>query len=122
MKFLEIASPDILRMECHHHVAKNFGNTFCLKFRQQLQKLVFSIEKTSKSVFSIAHFGIEGDAAGQKKFLTRCTPFIAKMRNRKCRFWRKIQKKNLIFEIVAEISDRKCCRNFWQHDGDPLPQ
>ena len=29
------------------------------------------------------------------------------------------EKKFFDFEIVAGIRDRKCCRNFWQHDGDP---
>ena len=29
------------------------------------------------------------------------------------------EKKNFNFENVAGISDWGCCRNFWQHDGDP---
>jgi len=33
-------------------------------------------------------------------------------------FGKKYRKQNLIFEIVAEICDRECCRNFWQHDGN----
>ena len=57
----------------------------------------------------------------KNKFLAGRTPFPAKMKNRKCRFWQFFAKKNQIFEIVAEISDRNFCRKFWQHDGDPLP-
>ena len=56
----------------------------------------------------------------EKQFLTRRTLFPVKMKYRKCRFWPNFERQNLIFYIVAEISDRKCCRHFWQHDGDPL--
>ena len=58
----------------------------------------------------------------RKKFLTRRTPFPSKSSSQKRQFLHFFRQKNLIFEIVAEISDRKCCRNFWQHDGDPPSQ
>ena len=58
----------------------------------------------------------------RKKFLTRRTPFPSKLSSQKRQFLHFFRQKNQIFEIVAKISDRKCCRNFWQHDGDPLPQ
>ena len=58
----------------------------------------------------------------QKKILTRRTPFLPRSTSRKCRFWQFSEKKNLNFEIVAEILVRNFCRNFWQHDGDPLTQ
>ena len=41
MKFAETASPDISGVDGPHHVARNFGNILCQKFRQQLQKLDF---------------------------------------------------------------------------------
>ena len=56
----------------------------------------------------------------KKKFLNRCIPSLTKLKNRKCRFRQKIEKTKSNFEIVAEICDTQCCRNFWQHDGDPL--
>ena len=64
---------------------------------------------------------IDGDHV-KKTILTRRTPLPAKMKNRKWRFWQFCDKKNLKFEIVAEICDRECCRNFWQHGGGPLHQ
>ena len=48
MKFHETAYPDIFGVRGPHHVAKNFGNTFCQKFRQQFQKLDFFGEKNAK--------------------------------------------------------------------------
>ena len=48
MKFHETASPDISGVEGPHHVAKNFGNIFCQKFRQQFQKVDFFGEKNAK--------------------------------------------------------------------------
>ena len=39
MKFAITASPDILGVVGPHHVARNFGNTLCQIFRQQLYKL-----------------------------------------------------------------------------------
>ena len=48
MKFAETASPDISGVDGPHHVARNFGNTLCQKFRQQLQKLDFFGEKNAK--------------------------------------------------------------------------
>ena len=48
MKFAETASPDISGVDVPHHVAINFGNTLCQKFRQQLQKLDFFGEKNAK--------------------------------------------------------------------------
>ena len=62
----------------------------------------------------------DGDHA-RKKFLTRRTPFPAKMTLQKCQFWHFFWKKILKFQNVAEISGRNFCRKFWQHDGDPLP-
>ena len=44
----ETASPDNLGVDVPHHVARNFGNTLCQKFRQQLQKLDFFGEKNAK--------------------------------------------------------------------------
>ena len=44
----ETASPNISGVGGPHHVAKNFGNTFCQKFRQQFQKLDFFGEKNAK--------------------------------------------------------------------------
>ena len=41
IEFHKTASPNILGVEGPHHVAKNFSNTFCHKFRQQFQKLDF---------------------------------------------------------------------------------
>ena len=58
----------------------------------------------------------------QKNFLTRRTPLPAKMINPKCRFWQFCHNKNLNIEIVAEICDIECCRNFWQHNGGSLHQ
>ena len=48
MKFPEIASPDVSGVEDPHHNVRNFGNTFCHKFRQQLQKLDFFYRKKVK--------------------------------------------------------------------------
>ena len=48
MEFPETASPDISGVEGPHHVAKNFGNTFSQKFRQQFRKLDFFGEKNAK--------------------------------------------------------------------------
>ena len=48
----------------------------------------------------------------KKTFLNRRTPFLAKLKSQKCRFRQKIQKTKSNFW--------NCCRNFWQHDGDPL--
>ena len=48
MKFPETASPDISGVEGPHHNVRNFGNTFCHKFRQQLQKLDFFYRKKVK--------------------------------------------------------------------------
>ena len=48
MKLHETASPDISGVRGSHHVAKNFGNTFGQKFRQQFQKLDFFGEKNAK--------------------------------------------------------------------------
>ena len=55
-------------------------------------------------------------------FLTRRTPFPSKSSSQKRQFLHFFRQKNLIFEIVAEISDRKCCRNCWQHAGNPPSQ
>ena len=68
MKFAITASPNILGVVGPHHVARNFGNTLCQKFRQQLQKLDFFGKKMQKLAFSIVHFGREGGAPGQKFF------------------------------------------------------
>ena len=68
MKFAETASPGILGVDGPYHFAKNFGNTLCQKFRQQLQKLDFLAKKMQKLAFSIVHFGREGGAPGQKFF------------------------------------------------------
>ena len=69
MKFHETASPDISGLRGPHHVAKNFGNTFCQKFRQQFQKLdFFGEKKMQKLAFLRAQFGREGGAPGQKFF------------------------------------------------------
>ena len=66
MKFAKIASPDISGVDGPRHVAKNFGNTFCHKFRQHFQKLNFFQDFQPKSTFSISQFGKEGGAPGQK--------------------------------------------------------
>ena len=60
MKFHETASPDISGVRGPHHVAKNFGNTFCQKFRQQFQKLDFFGEKNAK----IDDFEVDLDGKG----------------------------------------------------------
>ena len=66
MKLHETASPDISGVGGPHHVAKNFGNTFCQKFRQQFQKLDFLAKKMQKLTILRARFGREGGAPGQK--------------------------------------------------------
>ena len=68
MKFHETASPDISGVKGPHHVAKNFGNTFCQKFRQQFQKLYFFGEKMQKLTILRGRFGREGVAPDQKFF------------------------------------------------------
>ena len=40
-------------------------------------------------------------------------------RNRFSLTYRCFEQKFFNFESVARISDLSCCRNFWEHDGDP---
>ena len=58
-------------------------------------------------------------ASHQKIIFDQANPHPAQNEKSKMPILAKIREKNPIFEVVAEISDRKCCRNFWQHNGDP---
>ena len=49
MKFAIPASPDIFGVVGPHYAARNFGNTLCQKFRQQIQKLDFFWRKNGKN-------------------------------------------------------------------------
>ena len=55
----------------------------------------------------------------QKEISDQAHPLPCQTEKSKMPILAKNSEKNLIFEIVAEICDRKCCRNFWQHDGNP---
>ncbi len=134
--------------ECALHISVFCWKKFLISggLHADLQKYSknekFSLKNWKKSLFRSWEVKIDSQWAGEvpdvflvchevlfltnvnhprKKFLTRRTSFPPKMNNRKCQFLHFFRQKNLIFEVVAEISDIKCCRNFWQHDGDTLP-
>ena len=94
----------------------------CLFFRSWEVKIDSQWAREVLDVFLVRHnvLLLANVDHHRKKYLTRRNPFSPKMNNRKCQFLQFFRQKNLIFEVVAEISDIKCCRNFWQHDWDLL--
>ena len=67
MKFAITASPDSLGVVGPHHVARNFGNIMCHKFRQQYQKSDFVfLCFLPKSAFLIFQIRKEWSAPVQK--------------------------------------------------------